>query len=452
MNNAFRYWQLVRLTNTGQIQVLERSEVQTWLQDKFADRLVDLEAQEIRWQQVLLARWQGPEPDAALAQLSLRCWLTHQIHQVCVGLATRYGQQHGFVAADLFPWVLDDDGQGQPNHQPFTLDILKSYDPTKANLGTWSRRLTRTHPLLNRFLLEKGLYQASDWAILNDTPVARAERILREYHLCSEYEVTQATTLLTQYQQVYRGDRILNRQHQTGRCPEPTPDQLQRINPGLSPSRVKAQLRHLATQLRQYRIHVRSGSPRLYQPHDDTELERLAGTQPSQTLDLENDQSSFLSAYRDSLNQCLGSTIAQVIATNVAKLRDRTPPQDNAYVQGLYLRQCQGLAMGQLATHIGLTSQVQVTRLLNLKRLRADVRHQLLPQLQAIVRREALNYVSADRLKALDQDLESLLAEEVDALMAEAAAEAQSSKRRSTRSRFADRLCTEIHAFLPGQA
>jgi hypothetical protein len=119
-------------------------------------------------------------------------------------------------------------------------------------------------------------------------------------------------------------------------------------------------------------------------------------------------------------------------------------------VQGLHLFHCKGLGMGKLASNIGLANQVQVNRLLNLKRLRSDVRHRLLPQLCETVRRQALAYVSADRLKALDQTLETLLAEEVDDMLAAAAAEAQQPKGRTAKSLFAHQFCTTIHPFMPG--
>jgi hypothetical protein len=135
----------------------------------------------------------------------------------------------------------------------------------------------------------------------------------------------------------------------------------------------------------------------------------------------------------------------------VSRLSRRTPPQDQPYVQGLHLRLCEGVSMTQIAPRIGLTSQVQVTRLLNLKRLRSDVRHQLIPQLTAAVRQEAAEWVSADRLREIDATLEAVLSEQVDTLMADAAAEAQSPKPRKVKSRFAKRLCAEIHAFMTGQ-
>lgn len=412
MDNASRYWHLVRLTSAGQLQTLELPTVKPWLQDTFAPWLDNLEEQEAQLQQALFDLWHKGQAEADLAQLSLRGWVTHHIRSSCIGLAQRYGERHGFTSADLLPLVLDDDGRLRPRHQPLTLRILESYDPAKGRLSAWSHRLTKTHPDLNQWLLEKGIYQASDWAILNDTSPAQV-------------------------------------QGKTGRCQEPSFDQLRIINSTQPPKQVKANLRQLATQIRQYRIHGRGGHPQLYHPQDEAELEGIAQTR--QAAPDTDEQMDFLDTYRTSLNHYLGTTLRQVIADQVDQLRQRTPPQDSAYVQGLYLRQCEGLAMGAVAPRIGLSSQVQVTRLLNLKRLRAEVRHRLIPSLHATLRQEALNYVSADRLKAIDQTLETLLAETVDDLIAEAAAEAQAPQARPVKSRFSQHLCTEIHAFLPPQ-
>lgn len=450
MDNASRYWHLVRLTSAGQLQTLELPTVKPWLQDTFAPWLDNLEEQEAQLQQALFDLWHKGQAEADLAQLSLRGWVTHHIRSSCIGLAQRYGERHGFTSADLLPLVLDDDGRLRPRHQPLTLRILESYDPAKGRLSAWSHRLTKTHPDLNQWLLEKGIYQASDWAILNDTSPAQVQRILRDYHLCSPYEVDQAVALLEGYHRVYRQERLRQRrQGKTGRCQEPSFDQLQIINSTQPPKQVKANLRQLATQIRQYRIHGRGGHPQLYHPQDEAELEGIAQTR--QAAPDTDEQMDFLDTYRTSLNHYLGTTLRQVIADQVDQLRQRTPPQDSAYVQGLYLRQCEGLAMGAVAPRIGLSSQVQVTRLLNLKRLRAEVRHRLIPSLHATLRQEALNYVSADRLKAIDQTLETLLAETVDDLIAEAAAEAQAPQARPVKSRFSQHLCTEIHAFLPPQ-
>ena len=442
MDTASRYWQLVRLTSSGDCQVQVLPQVETWFQSTIAD------APETDWPRMILATWLSGHAEAEQAQLSLRCFITHQIQQVCISLAQRFGPDYGFTKTDLFYLVLDDDGRLAADYRPFTLEILETYDPTKAALSTWASRRTNHHPELNRVLLEKGLYRVSDWAILNDTTPEQVRRILRQYHLCSEYEVAQAAALLDRYQQIYRRDRIAQRlKHQ--RCETPTPEQLRAIAPDLTPKAVLAQLRQLAGQLRQYRVHVRGGPALAYQS-DSADWEKVADSQASQPPDNGDDQDEFLQAYRQAMVKELNRAIAAVIQANIDRLRGRKPPQDQAYVQGLHLFHCEGLGMGKLAPDIGLSSQVQVNRLLNLKRLRSDVRHRLLPQLYETVRRQALAYVSADRLQAIDQTLEVLLAEEVDDMLAAATAEAQQPKGRTAKSLFAHQLCTTIHPFMPG--
>jgi hypothetical protein len=445
MDTASRYWQLVRLTSSGQCQVQVLPQVQAWFQATIAP------APDTDWSQMIFLAWAAGGPEADLAQLSLRCFISHQIQQVCLGLAQRFGQDYGFAATDLFYLVLDDDGRKAATPPPFSLEILTTYDPAKASLSTWASRRTSHHPALNQALLEKGLYRASDWAILNDTQPGQLQRILRQYHLCSEYEVAHATTLLERYQQVYQRARIAQRlSGQRGRCQPPTAEQLRAINPDLPPKDVLAQLRHLAGQLRQYRVHVRGGPAPVYQS-ESLDWEMVATTQAIQPPDSgDDDQDEFLQAYRQAMVKELDGAIATVIQANVDRLRGRKPPQDKAYVQGLHLFHCQGLPMGKFATDLGLTSQVQVNRLLNLKRLRSEVRHRLLPQLYETVRHQAMAYVSADRLQAIDQTLEALLAEEVDTLIAAAAAEAQQPKGRTAKSLFAHQLCTTIHAFMSG--
>jgi hypothetical protein len=440
-----RYWQLVRLTNSGQCQGQVLPRVEPWFRATVAA------TPDADWARMIFLIWAAKGPDANLAQLSLRCFISHHIQQVCLGLAQRFGRDYGFTATDLFYLVLDDDGRMADTPPPFSLEILTTYDPAKAALSTWASRRTSHHSALNQVLLERGLYRASDWAILNDTQTGQLQRILRQYHLCSEYEVAQATTLLERYQQVYRRARMAQRlSGQRGRCQTPTAEQLRAINPDLSPKDVLAQLRHLAGQLRQYRVHVRGGPAPVYYS-DNLDWETVATNHASQPPDPgDDDQDEFLQAYRQAMVKELAGAIAAVIQANVDRLRGRKPPQDWAYIQGLHLFHCQGLPMGKFAADIGLTSQVQVNRLLNLKRLRSEVRHRLLPQLYETVQRQAMAYVSADRLQAIDQTLEALLTEEVNTLIAAAAAEAQQPKGRTANSLFAQQLCTTIHSFMPG--
>lgn len=87
--------------------------------------------------------------------------------------------------------------------------------------------------------------------------------------------------------------------------------------------------------------------------------------------------------------------------------------------------------------------------MLDLKRLRADVRYRLLPTLYEQVRQQAIGYSSPEQLHHLDQTLEAILAEQIDNLLAADAADAQSPNRTGPTSLFARQLCATLHQFMP---
>jgi hypothetical protein len=448
MDNASRYWKLVQINSSGDIQMKPMPTVQAWIEETFAEWITVLDATESKLQHQLLHIWRNGKPRAELALLSLRCCVTHYIRYACRQLANQFGETYGFTAADLIPLVLDDDGDLAPRYCPFALEVLETYQPGKATLSTWVGRLTRNHPEINRALMERGLYRASDWAILNDTTAEQAERILRIYHQGSEADIAQALRILHQYHQVYLRDRLAQRQQSRkgGICKAPTVEQLRQMDGTADPRILLDQLKHLATQLRQYRIHARSGNPVPYQGME-IDWEQMADTQSTVPPEAEDDQAAFVADYRRELLQCLDEAIAQGIQANVDRLKTKTPPKDRIYVQGISLFYCEGISMGKLAPYIGLTSQVQVNRLLELKRLRTDVRHHLLAHLYPKVRQQALQYVSADRLSQIDRLLEQLLSEEVEQLINEDQTKAQNPKGQTTKSLFAHQLCQTIHQF-----
>lgn len=306
MDNAFYYWQLMRLRSSGQSQIQVNLEVQAWLQERFPQALLDPDYPDSQLQRQLCSCWRSQEQDADLAQLSLRCFISHQIHRACLSLAERYGERYGLSSQELAAVVLDDDGRRSPVYRPLSLEILEAYDPDQSGLSTWTRQLTYNHPELNRLLLDRGIYRASDWAILNDTNVDQLERILQDYHLCSQHEIHQALELLQQYQGVYRRDRLSKRRlGYRGRCEAPTEEQLKQMFPTVSGPVVLKRLKHLADQLREYRVHVRSGNPRFYQPQDGQELETLVGQQPGNLGTIEDESERFLAAYRQALKETL---------------------------------------------------------------------------------------------------------------------------------------------------
>ncbi|MEO1592307.1 MAG: hypothetical protein AAFU71_13595 [Cyanobacteria bacterium J06632_22] len=404
----------------------------------------------------LLNRWRGPAPDARLAELSLRCFVSHSIRRACQGLAHQFGQRHGFTAADLFPFVLTDTGRRA--HPPFSLEILATYCPQKqTQLGTWTIRLTKNHKALNHFLLEQGLYRVSDWAILNDTAPTQLSRILTEYHGYSPEQTDVARDLLQRYHQVYRRDR--KQAHRgTRRCEQPTRNHLQHIAPAQPPEHTLAQLQALADQLRQYRIYIRSGNAQAFKglvsfedlPHFT--LDNWADVQNTNLIEEQDEQSVFFEQYQHDLECCLRRAIATGLRQRLTQLRQRDALRAQAYLTAVHLFHQDGLSMGaiaqqltqQFSPQLQFNNQVQITRLLQLRNLRHQVRQLTLSQIRDCVYEQSQHYLSDEQQVQLKPLIDAILAQTVDQIVAEAAAEAQCPNRQQTRSWFSRQLCEVV--------
>lgn len=401
-------------------------------------------------QTYLWQRWQANDNDSQLALLCLRCWISHQIVATCAQLASQFGQYYGFVAAELWPLVLDDDGGLAPTYQPLSLAILERYDPSQAALNTWASRMTKAHPEINRFCLERGLYRISDWALLNDTSVGRLTRALSGL---SKAELAQKTRLLSAYHRVYRRDRIIQRQQSgsASRCLDPTDTQLLEISPKDPPNVVLQQLCELASQLREHRIAMRRGMPmtRSLDASADNQpyLQVAADSTAADEAEAGMIEDEFVRRYRRHFLESLDEAIESVALSYAAGYEKRQPSKGRLFLSALKLFHCEGRAMGAIAQQIGLLSQVQVTRLLKLKRFRTEICAHWFNQLKQQVKTEALQFIAPERLSTITQQLEVILTEETEAVMAEAAAEAQISKNREAKSTFARRLCARLPSF-----
>ncbi|MDV3353795.1 hypothetical protein QGP82_34285 [Leptothoe sp. LEGE 181152] len=444
MVNTSRYWQMMVLTAAGRLQRQKFPDAQRWFQPQFGQRL---EAEILSERDCQLALWELTQTDAenaAIAQLCLRCWLSHQIEAACTQLVRQFGETYNFTGADLWPLILDDDGQVPATYPAVAMQILAKYDPRQSALSTWTSRLTKSHPNLNRFFMEQGLYRISPWAILNDTRISQLPRALP--HL-SQSELTAASQLLSAYHRVYRNDRLKQRQGRARRCVDPTDEQLQKIVPNEAPNLVFAQLHELADQLRQYRIAVRRRTP-LTQSLDNTET-GLSNLSAPTSDNAEKAQDDFLKRYRTHFITTLDQAIHHIVQSYSTHYKRRKPPQDSVYRKALILFHCQGLSMGVIAKQLELTNQVKVTRLLQLKQFRAKVCIYWLNQLKEQVQADALQHVSADRLTKIAQQLDYILTEETETVMAEAASEAQIPKNRTANSIFSRRLCETVLSSTP---
>lgn len=434
MGAAWKYWLHVRLEASGRLRRQEIGAAKAFFQQQFPDltEAPDLLVQR-QLVQVMRSLPQLTELGLSTAQLAeccLRCFISHQIPEECASLERRFGGQGGFKREELLPYVLNDINPLQPVHlmphkegckpyRPLAVKIVQRFDPAQSNLSTWTKRLVLQQKDLNAFLVECGIYLASNWAILSQTSVSRVCHSLS--NILTAAEIQRVCSLLESYHQVYRSDRLQQRATQPGkRCEEPTDAQLQRMLQHLqtqgveidSAQQLLRELQGLAQQLRQLKQPTKITLDQKTTRQVDQQLYPSAGGQ---------EQNQFLSRYRREAEQCLAQAVQQVLGNRLRYLQQQKPkgnqsmPKDRAFWLAMYLFHCEGKSMTEIAPRIGQQKQFQVSRLMDLKGLRADVRRwwlvliydQLPTLLEDYWDQKHLQYL--DRLYQLDRLLDTLL-------------------------------------------
>jgi hypothetical protein len=449
METVAKYWKFVSLDAKGTCQIKEITLAKAFFQEQFLETVRETNNSNIAIQRKLLAIARSETVNANIARSCLRCYISSQIEQVCRTIAAQFGTNCGFNASDLFPFVLNDVlenfrelRQSNPtNYQSLAIQILQSFDPELASLSTWTAKLVKNHPELNAFLLEHGVYMVSDWAILNDTTLIQLETILTDFHDRTTGEIDTARRLLEGYHLVYREERRKQRLAGIkGKCSPPSLTQLQAIADRsqfkLAPEKILTQLQKLADLLREYRIYARTKYLRTETL--ETPENRLKAEITEQSEE-ENEQREFLVHYRQEFDRVFEESLKRVIEGRIEKFKN-TQQVEN-FLIALRLFHCQGKSMGEIAPLVNLKAQFQVSRLLKLKELRADVRREMLKTLRDRVLALAQYYANPEQLQNLDRIIETLLDEEIDRVMQEAEAEANIAKNRSTNSQFATSLC-----------
>ena len=97
--------------------------------------------------------------------------------------------------------------------------------------------------------------------------------------------------------------------------------------------------------------------------------------------------------------------------------------------------------MTVIAEIIGLKAQYQVTRLLQLKAFRAEIRHQLLIKLKSQVLLQACSYKNPEDIHKLDAQIELAIGEQITQVIQEAEAEASHSQKHPPQSLLSQRIC-----------
>lgn len=497
MNVSQRYWTQVRIDSGGDRRVTEIAPVKAFFKGQFSSLEPDVSNAFLQRHLLQILQHSPGSSEAALAECSLRCFISHQINLACAGLAKDFGSRAGFSHQDLLPLVLDDvecdrAGVSKPyglappaeGFQPFASRVLQSFDPDKAELSTWTKRRVTSHPDLSRFLESCGVRLISDWALLNDgklTPARLAALLSGVYNVPTTASSVQAgCQLLEAFHAVYRRDR---RPRQPGtsrsRCGPPSAEQLsemitwlqtQQARPYTPEALLKA-LKALAQTVR------RAHAPQMVS-FDQSEMPdqldyqismgRGAGGELGGDLggDLDDDPENppmqqFLQRYRQAFQHCLESSIAQSVSSHLAHHRKKRKPTATEFLQGLCLTYCQQWPMGKIAPQVGLTKQYQVSRLLDLGGLRAAVRHHMLQGLGDRLREWALSKTDPiERVQELDRKLDELLGAEVDKVLdADRASSFSGQSKRDAHEMpehpcipqaplkqvFADRLCHYLH-------
>lgn len=456
MGSVSRYWRLVRIAASGDRKVEELTNAKAFFQQRFTRWVESMDVADLEVQQALLLLMQTKDNSnpnyRELAGLCLRCYISHEIEQECIRLEQKFGDRHGFTRRDLFPFVLNDEGR-QPlfqspdsTYRPLAFQVLQTFDPKQAKLNTWVTRLVKSCRTLNAFLRECGVYLESDWSILNQTRREQLQRILTEFHALSSVEVEQACQLLQAYHQVYRQDRLMQRQQGLvkgkEKCMPPTPDQLTRmvqlldapILANRSSSYLLSKLQTIALQIRQFRL---AAPPMQSLNQTETPLDVAA----PQRDEAEAEQQEFLQVYREQLLICLDEALEQATSDRVGYLQRKKPQNVELYMNALHLFHCQGYSMGEIARQLGMRAQDAVTRLLELKNFRAAVQQKLLILLCDRLLDRAKIYAAPSCLQQLNQRLEVALDEQIAAVIQAAEIEATVARNCPLESLFARRLC-----------
>jgi len=444
MGSLVKYWTFYQLNAQGRVINEEIPQAKSFIQQEYPDRGNQNTSSDAGIQRHLFGLFRNQD---AIAEICLRCIISEQIKQICVKLECDFGKNHQFNRYDLLPYVLNDslNSRKQTQTQSSTATrILQDFDPEKASLSTWTTRLVRYEPNLTQFLLERGVYLITDWAILNDTNPQQLHRILKEFHHLNDEMINPAISLLKAYHAIYRQERLAGRKvGSRSKCVSPTSEQLRKIAQvmglSLTPEEILTQLQDLAAQIRERRVSVKTkkfGEDSL----SDTDIQSQVEKQQLVELfdDSEKEVVEFLHRYDQQFLNCLEKAIASVVTQWLNKQK---PPKKQQFFEALKLFHCQGLSMSAIASVIGLQQQFQVSRLMQLKNFRSDIQQRMLQELRKQVIELATIYREPEKLIQQEEQINIALSEQIYAVFKSAETEASMAKDQPFKSIFSQYLC-----------
>ncbi|WP_424094653.1 hypothetical protein [Moorena producens] len=452
-----KYWTLNYINRLGQHQTKPIEEAKEFI----SAQALTLSTDEDTIDQALISRlWQRyhtQDDDLELAEVCLRCLVSHQIKEVCYQLVEQFGQQHNFTINDLLPLVLDRYPEGEQGHKlggdnSRTSYTLQTFDPNKSSLFSWTKRLVKTHREVKLFLLYYGIEQVTDWLLLKQTTPGKLHRILSEFHQLTAQEINHYRELLESYQTVYvrqlQAERNqINQQRQqqglgklTTPYPIPRKEQLELITTlgssigKLSPEAVLTDLQRLAQLIRDYKKNRGRNVP-------TQALGKFEHQLAADDTSNNQEEDEVLAAYDQLLQDCLTTAIQEVIQNRVAYLSRQQKPRHQQFLEALYLFHCKHVTMTKIAVQIGLTAQYQVSRLLDLKAFRADIARRTSIRLHQQLVELGQAYASAQDVKELDKRISQFVEEEINQIMTAAMKETFVKNQYKLSSNFSRTLC-----------
>lgn len=402
----------------------------------------------------------------AKAGLCLRGYVSYSILRACKVLANKFAATGQLTYQDLLPYVLNDDGEVQVvldqdpkqqlilNHNGapqqstyplFSVEVLRKFNPDAQrviSLDNWVHLQIRQNSELKKVLAERGFYKLSDWALLNRVGQSQLNTLSRRER-----------QLIEAFHAVYRRDR---RQHQRNHlsCPVPSAAQLHEMQQYLrkkeivfsSANQLETELRQIGQILRQYAIWSSNGMPQtesLVDPYSGNPREFC---DPNSTNDLDQlARQELMEFCRRQLLECLDWGINRGICEHIHSLRQR--PRYAAFASKvadiLTLVYCHGQSQTKIANVLGMTSQSQVSRVLNPTTLLQRVRYWTITHFFQMLSTKisSLNLVAfstdPDYLNNLMQHIEAFVDAEAFQI---AFAEIKAAKRCSMNSLYAQRL------------
>ncbi|MBD1841769.1 MULTISPECIES: hypothetical protein [unclassified Coleofasciculus] len=453
MGTASRYWLLMRIDSFGKCRTEEVESAKAFFLTQFPE-LSDREDMPDREIQRQLMQWfQNDDTRRQMAEVCLRCFISHQIQEFCLELEQKFGKNHDFTSMELLPLVLDSTlrsprqemDESRTNYPSVTARILQTFDPDKSKLSTWTVRMVKSDRFLKRFLLEHGIEQVTDWMILSYMNPGRLQRVLLEFDR-TPAEINQTLQLLDSYHQIYRTQLLQHRKAgEKSRYPDPTALQLRQMAEQLSatrtisPEQILRELQELAQLLRAERLRTRKGLP-LDNSGNPAEINRTSSEDDS------NEQSEFLAGYHQQFNTCLAQSVKQVIQARFIYLQSKKNQKAQNFLKALHLFHCQGVPMKEIAPQLGLKDQPQVSRLLELKNLRSDIGRRTLLCLRACVLKLAQCYVNPVQLQNLESKVQLILDKEISTEIEKAKKESHIGHNRVMNSQLAATICNHLNS------